>query len=459
MRRMLLIGLLLPGSILAQEAPGKNLSIDAAASSASVLNDVATIDYVLSSAPGSTEQLFQFIVEAPAPVTRIGSPEPAIDWKVDTEFRSMSVAMWTVLGDQVGPGQSSLTLSVSAVGLPGIVDAWYRGWVPPQPLPDDIPLDYAFDPLADASVPTRVLGIEPVSEREPDPLLLRLHGLIQEACGEISWISASARCDALGDFTLAARGAVTALRFADARAHLDGVLSEIETGLQSGDLKRSAYWLIRVNTELIRDLLPNPPSADAGGPYTTIAGTPVTLDGTASTDPVGLPLTYSWDFGDGSTGTGSWVTHTYGEAGSYEATLTVGNTLGHLDVTTTSVTVTVPLPTVLAALVPVPDKSLKHNNGHFTVEYSCQGGTVTSAMLNGVPVQNGDEAQLELKSKKSEKDSKSEKSKKGKDSAKSLKLADTSFELVVVCENVSGSSTATASPVFAEKSVKSKKGG
>ena len=65
------------------------------------------------------------------------------------------------------------------------------------------------------------------------------------------------------------------------------------------------------------------PVADPGGPYTGEPGQMITFDGSASADPNGDALTYSWNFGDGSSGSGVNPTHTYAAAGNYTVTLTV----------------------------------------------------------------------------------------------------------------------------------------
>ncbi len=54
----------------------------------------------------------------------------------------------------------------------------------------------------------------------------------------------------------------------------------------------------------------------------------VTFDGSASTSPNGPIVNYSWDFGDGTTGAGAVVTHTYTEKGVYEVTLEVRDAAG-----------------------------------------------------------------------------------------------------------------------------------
>ena len=49
------------------------------------------------------------------------------------------------------------------------------------------------------------------------------------------------------------------------------------------------------------------------------------FDGGSSSDPDNDSLTYSWNFGDGSTGSGVRATHVYASAGNYSVTLTVSD--------------------------------------------------------------------------------------------------------------------------------------
>ncbi|MET9398923.1 S8 family serine peptidase [Kitasatospora sp. NPDC002965] len=70
------------------------------------------------------------------------------------------------------------------------------------------------------------------------------------------------------------------------------------------------------------------PVANVGG-FCTVNGNCV-LDGDGSYDPDGSLARYSWNFGDGSTGTGQSVNHTfpYAASGTYTATLTVTDDKG-----------------------------------------------------------------------------------------------------------------------------------
>ncbi|HCT78272.1 MAG TPA: hypothetical protein DGT23_17185 [Micromonosporaceae bacterium] len=82
-----------------------------------------------------------------------------------------------------------------------------------------------------------------------------------------------------------------------------------------------------------RDIFP-PAPADPGAPTARITAScsndnPVcTFDGGTSTDPDGTIASYGWDFGDGTTGSGRTVTHTYARSGYYSVSLTVTDNSG-----------------------------------------------------------------------------------------------------------------------------------
>jgi PKD repeat protein len=67
------------------------------------------------------------------------------------------------------------------------------------------------------------------------------------------------------------------------------------------------------------------PVANAGGPYSGSRNQAITFNGSGSTDPEGDTLSYSWDFGDGSTATGVAPTHAYVTVGTFMVTLTVND--------------------------------------------------------------------------------------------------------------------------------------
>jgi len=65
----------------------------------------------------------------------------------------------------------------------------------------------------------------------------------------------------------------------------------------------------------------------------------VSLDGSASSDSDGTIVSYQWDFGDGSTGTGETVNHSYTDDGQYTITLTVTDDLGATDTSSDNISV------------------------------------------------------------------------------------------------------------------------
>jgi len=82
-----------------------------------------------------------------------------------------------------------------------------------------------------------------------------------------------------------------------------------------------------------------PPVANAGGPYTGTVEVTVSFDGSASSDPDGSIAAYSWDFGDGGTGSGPTPGHAYASEGIFDVTLTVTDDTGETGTDTTSVTI------------------------------------------------------------------------------------------------------------------------
>jgi len=83
----------------------------------------------------------------------------------------------------------------------------------------------------------------------------------------------------------------------------------------------------------------NTTTANAGGPYNGYEGYTIVFDGSGSTDNTTI-TTYEWDFGDGETGNGYKLSHTYTTSGNYTVTLTVTDDSGLSDSNTTTAHIT-----------------------------------------------------------------------------------------------------------------------
>jgi outer membrane protein OmpA-like peptidoglycan-associated protein len=84
-----------------------------------------------------------------------------------------------------------------------------------------------------------------------------------------------------------------------------------------------------------------PPRAQIAGPNETEVNVLLNLSGEGSSDPDKDPLTYKWDFGDGTTGSFTFpnATHRYAKVGNYTVRLTVDDGKGGTDTATKTIVV------------------------------------------------------------------------------------------------------------------------
>jgi chitodextrinase len=82
-----------------------------------------------------------------------------------------------------------------------------------------------------------------------------------------------------------------------------------------------------------------PTAVVSASPTSGLAPLTVFFNGAGSFDPDGAVVSYAWDFGDGTTGSGPTVSHTYAGRGNYSAKLTVTDTQGATGSATVTITV------------------------------------------------------------------------------------------------------------------------
>lgn len=91
-----------------------------------------------------------------------------------------------------------------------------------------------------------------------------------------------------------------------------------------------------------------PPFARTDGPYASSEGSAISMSAAESFDPNGTVVNYLWNFGDGTTASGSTVNHVYTQDGEYTVTLIVTDNDGLNDEITTTATVSNVAPSIAA---------------------------------------------------------------------------------------------------------------
>jgi PKD repeat protein len=105
-------------------------------------------------------------------------------------------------------------------------------------------------------------------------------------------------------------------------------------------------------TDLIITIKNRAPEASAGSDQVVNTNQVVNFDGALSSDRDGKIKTFSWDFGDGSTGISKKTTHEYDDNGKYTVTLTVTDDDGATGKDTCTVTVNNVKPTASFSVQP-----------------------------------------------------------------------------------------------------------
>ena len=86
------------------------------------------------------------------------------------------------------------------------------------------------------------------------------------------------------------------------------------------------------------------PTANAGGPYTGLAGTVLAVDASRSIAPTGTLTTFQWTWGDGTSSTSllSLASHAYAASGTFTIALTVTDNAGAIATATATATIAAP---------------------------------------------------------------------------------------------------------------------
>jgi PKD domain-containing protein len=116
-----------------------------------------------------------------------------------------------------------------------------------------------------------------------------------------------------------------------------------------------------------------------------VAGSPVGFNGAGSSDEDGSIASYSWNFGDSSSGSGANPSHTYAAAGFYTVTLTVTDNGGQTAEVTHSLTVEAPPPTVTTTSTTTTGSTATTRPSAVVAGFNANTGAITFALSLAEP--------------------------------------------------------------------------
>jgi PKD repeat protein len=216
---------------------------------------------------------------------------------------------------------------------------------PGQSVTLDIVVDLTADPAQDLGIAEAELTYDPavltfVSGTAPEPASMGNLTVNSSVPGTLQWLN----------FTTAPvppKGTIAVARFTFSVAN--GATGRAFTRTRITALTNGTVTVgIDTLTRIIEDTVQigsggggnQAPNAEANGPYSGTAGSPLSLTANGSTDSDGSIASYGWAFSDGTSATGAAPSKTFAAAGSYTATLTVTDDDGATDTDQATITVT-----------------------------------------------------------------------------------------------------------------------
>jgi len=272
-------------------------------------------------------------------VTRSPPGGPRSDIYYSNNTTPAESGLWSARLDQLAG--SAIIVQVNQIdgGSPVLIGAWKLRAVgqatPPVPLYQGSVYQMSFTPYGKSG--TSILRDVWKANLPPDACFTYSPASPYEG----QPISFDASCSADPDGTIAsyswdfgdgntASGAMT--------THTYGMDGTYDVTLRVAD-NLGGFDVLTVPITVLMPVNEPPVAAFSWSPLEPKEQDPVMFDGRASRDPDGMIVSYSWDFGDGNTATGSTATNTYAMAGLYTVTLTVTDDDGATDDATAEIRV------------------------------------------------------------------------------------------------------------------------